>query len=116
MSFFGKLKSKLFKSSAKLEEGLDAIVQEDVVPEDILEDEPSVVVATDAVIIPEPEPEPEPERLSRWPYRRRRQKWRLNLWKLIRHHLIPYLESQAYLDARRVGCWTMICWSSWKSC
>ncbi len=50
MSFFGKLKSKLFKSSAKLEEGLDAIVQEDVVLEDILEDEPSVVVATDAVI------------------------------------------------------------------
>tara|TARA_B110000908_G_scaffold141284_1_gene168812 strand:+ start:1720 stop:2841 length:1122 start_codon:yes stop_codon:yes gene_type:complete len=64
MSFFGKLKSKLFKSSAKLEEGLDAIVQEDVVPEDILEDEPSVVVATDAVIIPEPEPEPEPEPLA----------------------------------------------------
>jgi len=62
MSFFGKLKSKLFKSSAKLEEGLDAIVQEDVVLEDILEDEPSVVVATDAVIILEPEPEPEPER------------------------------------------------------
>ena len=28
MSFFGKLKSKLFKSSSKLEEGLDAIVQE----------------------------------------------------------------------------------------
>ncbi len=64
MSFFGKLKSKLFKSSAKLEEGLDAIVQEDVVPEKILEDEPSVVVATDAVIIPEPEPEPEPEPLA----------------------------------------------------
>ena len=60
MSFFGKLKSKLFKSSAKLEEGLDAIVQEDVVPEDILADEPSVVVATDAVIILEPEPEREP--------------------------------------------------------
>ncbi len=28
MSFFGKLKSKLFKSSSKLEEGLDAIVDE----------------------------------------------------------------------------------------
>ncbi|MHA6325217.1 signal recognition particle-docking protein FtsY [Roseivivax sp. CAU 1753] len=28
MSFFGKLKSKLFKSSSKLEEGLDAIVEE----------------------------------------------------------------------------------------
>ena len=34
MSFFGKLKSKLFKSSAKLEEGLDAIVQEDIAPEE----------------------------------------------------------------------------------
>jgi fused signal recognition particle receptor len=61
MSFFGKLKSKLFKSSAKLEEGLDAIVQEDVVLEDILEDEPSVVVATDAVIIPDPDPDPDPD-------------------------------------------------------
>ena len=30
MSFFRKLKSKLFKSSAKLEEGLDAIVREDI--------------------------------------------------------------------------------------
>ncbi|MDB9698146.1 signal recognition particle-docking protein FtsY [Planktomarina temperata] len=44
MSFFGKLKSKLFKSSAKLEEGLDAIVQEDVAPEE----EPSAPVITDA--------------------------------------------------------------------
>jgi len=34
MSFFGKLKSKLFKSSAKLEEGLNAIVQDDVAPEE----------------------------------------------------------------------------------
>ncbi len=44
MSFFGKLKSKLFKSSAKLEEGLDAIVQEDVAPEE----EPSAPAITDA--------------------------------------------------------------------
>jgi len=28
MSFFGKLKSKLFKSSSKLDEGLDAIVSD----------------------------------------------------------------------------------------
>lgn len=36
MSFFGKLKNKLFKSSSKLDEGLDAIVQdggEDAAPE-----------------------------------------------------------------------------------
>ena len=44
MSFFGKLKSKLFKSSAKLEEGLDAIVQEDIAPEE----EPSAPAITDA--------------------------------------------------------------------
>jgi len=44
MSFFGKLKSKLFKSSAKLEEGLDAIVQEDIAPEE----EPSAAAITDA--------------------------------------------------------------------
>ena len=28
MSFFGKLKNKLFKSSSRLEEGLDAIVED----------------------------------------------------------------------------------------
>ncbi|MDA7425857.1 signal recognition particle-docking protein FtsY, partial [Thalassococcus lentus] len=28
MSFFGKLKNRLFKSSSKLDEGLDAIVQD----------------------------------------------------------------------------------------
>ncbi|MEL7415822.1 MAG: signal recognition particle-docking protein FtsY, partial [Pseudomonadota bacterium] len=28
MSFFGKLKDRLFKSSSKLEEGLDAIIEE----------------------------------------------------------------------------------------
>ena len=46
MSFFGKLKSKLFKSSAKLEEGLDAIVQDDVAPEEA----PAGPVSTDAAV------------------------------------------------------------------
>ncbi|MGP6088045.1 signal recognition particle-docking protein FtsY [Antarctobacter jejuensis] len=56
MSFFGKLKNKLFKSSSKLDEGLDAIVQdggEETAPD--LAPEP----ATPAV--PEPEPTPEPK-------------------------------------------------------
>jgi fused signal recognition particle receptor len=44
MSFFGKLKSKLFKSSAKLEEGLDAIVQDDVA----LEQAPAHSVSVEA--------------------------------------------------------------------
>ena len=52
MSFFGKLKSKLFKSSAKLEEGLDAIVQDDVAPEEA----PAGPVSTDAAV-PEAQPE-----------------------------------------------------------
>ena len=42
MSFFGKLKSKLFKSSAKLEEGLDAIVQDDVAPEEAPAQAPAI--------------------------------------------------------------------------
>ena len=60
MSFFGKLKSKLFKSSAKLEEGLDAIVQEDVAPEE--EENPSSSVATDAAVQVAP---PEQEAMPR---------------------------------------------------
>ena len=49
MSFFGKLKSKLFKSSAKLEEGLDAIVQDDVAPEEAPAHSASVEAAVQEV-------------------------------------------------------------------
>jgi fused signal recognition particle receptor len=51
MSFFRKLKSKLFKSSARLEEGLDAIVRED-----IAEDEAPIVEVTQAVVQTKIEP------------------------------------------------------------
>jgi fused signal recognition particle receptor len=34
MSFFGKLKERLFKSSSKLDEGLEKIVVSDLAPED----------------------------------------------------------------------------------
>jgi fused signal recognition particle receptor len=59
MSFFGKLKSKLFKSSAKLEEGLDAIVQEDIAPEEApagpaLADEAGQVAQPEALPVPDP--------------------------------------------------------------
>ncbi len=60
MSFFKKLKDRMFKSSSKLDEGLDAIIEEGAAEADA-EDvtvEPSVVPAT------EPEPEPEPERIQ----------------------------------------------------
>ena len=50
MSFFRKLKSKLFKSSAQLEEGLDTIVRGDVAPEDIAEDETPIVEVPQAVV------------------------------------------------------------------
>ncbi|MEM8824438.1 MAG: signal recognition particle-docking protein FtsY [Pseudomonadota bacterium] len=50
MSFFKKLKDRLTRSSSKLEEGLDAIVEEGV----------------DAVPEPEPAP-PEPARAENWP-------------------------------------------------
>ncbi|MCG7519692.1 signal recognition particle-docking protein FtsY [Ruegeria sp. Ofav3-42] len=49
MAFFSKLKDKLFKSSSRLEQGLDAIV----------EDGGEETAAPDP-IIPEPEPQPEP--------------------------------------------------------
>ncbi|CUH46241.1 signal recognition particle-docking protein FtsY [Ruegeria atlantica] len=49
MAFFSKLKDKLFKSSSRLEQGLDAIV----------EDGGEETTAPDP-IIPEPEPQPEP--------------------------------------------------------
>ena len=59
MSFFGKLKSKLFKSSAKLEEGLDAIVQEDIAPDEApagpaLADEAEQVAQPEALPVPDP--------------------------------------------------------------
>ena len=49
MAFFSKLKDRLFKSSSRLEQGLDAIV----------EDGGEETAAPDPVI-PEPEPEPQP--------------------------------------------------------
>ena len=59
MSFFGKLKSKLFKSSAKLEVGLDAIVQEDIAPEEApagpaIADEAGQVAQPEALPVPDP--------------------------------------------------------------
>ncbi|MBY6004874.1 signal recognition particle-docking protein FtsY [Salipiger bermudensis] len=55
MSFFGKLKSKLFKSSSKLEEGLDAIVQEGG-----SEDAPEPAAPEPAAPAPEPAAPPAP--------------------------------------------------------
>ena len=52
MSFFGKLKNRLFKSSSRLDEGLDAIMQEGEVAEpetDAPTDNPSPVVPAETV-------------------------------------------------------------------
>ncbi len=51
MSFFSKLKSKLFKSSVKLEEGLDAIVQDDIASEHLAEDENLIIEAPEAELL-----------------------------------------------------------------
>ncbi|MEM9476666.1 MAG: signal recognition particle-docking protein FtsY [Pseudomonadota bacterium] len=69
MAFFRKLKDKLFKSSSKLEEGLDAIVADGGVeeapdprteqPEPTPAAEPATAVAPEPA--PEPTPVPEPE-------------------------------------------------------
>jgi fused signal recognition particle receptor len=56
MSFFRKLKDRMFKSSSKLDEGLDAIIEEGAEAHDTDIDTPEDA-ATPA---PEPAPEPEP--------------------------------------------------------
>ncbi len=61
MSFFSKLKNRLTRSSSKLEEGLEAIVEEGGVAEEeevaAAEPEPAPVPE----VTPEPEPAPDPE-------------------------------------------------------
>ena len=63
MSFFKKLKSKLFKSSSKIEEGIDSIVEDGSTDEAeiIIEVENSIARKYQPEILSEPEPEPEPE-------------------------------------------------------
>ncbi|MBO6790243.1 MAG: signal recognition particle-docking protein FtsY [Dinoroseobacter sp.] len=55
MSFFKKLKDRMFKSSSKIDEGLEALVEEDPVEDAPVEDEPDVEVPLEAAIEPEPE-------------------------------------------------------------
>ncbi|MEP2530094.1 signal recognition particle-docking protein FtsY [Shimia sp.] len=73
MAFFSKLKDRLFKSSSKLEEGLDAIVEdggEEVAAEAPVTPQPTPAPAPEPtpeptvapVSVPEPEPAPEPVR------------------------------------------------------
>ncbi|WP_109467824.1 signal recognition particle-docking protein FtsY [Albibacillus kandeliae] len=65
MAFFSKLKDRLFKSSSKLEEGLDAIVgdggQEEPVAAAPAPDVPQPEPEAPEPDIPQPEPAPEPE-------------------------------------------------------
>ena len=67
MSLFGKLKERLFKSSSKLDEGLNAIVASDPAPEPEMPDLPEPVTPEPPLPeVPEPEwevPEPEPVEL-----------------------------------------------------
>ncbi len=57
MAFFGKLRERLFKSSSKLDEGLDAIVSDGGAVE---AGEPEVPATPDPVPTPAPEPVPAP--------------------------------------------------------
>ena len=54
MAFFSKLKDRLFKSSAKIDEGLEAIVQDNIAEETVVVEAPAPPKA-----FAEPEPEPE---------------------------------------------------------
>lgn len=64
MSFFGKLKQRLTRSSSKLEEGLESIVEDGGVAEDSGAEqtptEPEAVVAPDPAPTPAPAPVPTP--------------------------------------------------------
>ena len=60
MSFFSKLKDRMFKSSSRLEEGLEAIVEEGG-EEEPAEPTPEEVPQPAPEPGPEPEPRPEPE-------------------------------------------------------
>ncbi|MGX9353865.1 signal recognition particle-docking protein FtsY [Roseobacteraceae bacterium S113] len=72
MSFFKKMKDRLFKSSSKLDEGLEAIVEDGgevsapepealITPEPTPAPEPAADVAPAPLPMPEPEPAPQPE-------------------------------------------------------
>jgi fused signal recognition particle receptor len=63
MSFFRKLKDRMFKSSSRLDEGLDAIIEEGAEEVDD-QREPEVEPAPHRARMPEPEPEPEPEPIT----------------------------------------------------
>ncbi|GGO56648.1 signal recognition particle-docking protein FtsY [Roseovarius pacificus] len=58
MAFFKKLKDRLFKSSSKIEDGLDAIVEDGGEEE---EAETPVAAQPEPETPPEPDPEPDPE-------------------------------------------------------
>jgi fused signal recognition particle receptor len=63
MAFFKKLKDRLFKSSSKIEDGLDAIVEEggEEEPVESPEETPKPDPTPEPKPTPEPEPEPDPE-------------------------------------------------------
>ncbi|MBU3259364.1 signal recognition particle-docking protein FtsY [Roseovarius sp. PS-C2] len=66
MAFFRKLKDRLFKSSSKIEDGLDAIIEDGGEEEEVetpapAQPEPETPPEPDPEPTPEPEPVPEPE-------------------------------------------------------
>lgn len=67
MSFFGKLKQRLMRSSSKLEEGLDAIVAEGAEEETPPQPEPAAVQTSDPEKTPEPAPAADPAPVEETP-------------------------------------------------
>ncbi|WP_323766275.1 signal recognition particle-docking protein FtsY [Marinovum sp.] len=64
MSFFGKLKDRLFKSSSKLDEGLEAIVEDGgelAAPDPDVTPGPDTAPEPEPEVVPEPDPSPAPE-------------------------------------------------------
>lgn len=67
MSFFGKLKQRLMRSSSKLEEGLDAIVAEGAEEETPPQPEPAAAQTPDPEKAPEPAPAADPAPVEETP-------------------------------------------------
>jgi fused signal recognition particle receptor len=61
MAFFSKLKERLFKSSSKLDEGLEAIVEDGGEPETPPRPEPEPEREPETPTPPRPDPEPQPD-------------------------------------------------------
>ena len=109
MSFFKKLKDRLFRSSDKIGEGLEALVSDGADEGAVADAAAPAVPAIDATAKPAPSAAPAPEALP--------QPGRLS------SNPNPPQQGRAFwagslaaaVPRRRAGCWTMRCWKALRN-